>query len=263
MLEHINRFRDDGSVANVAQFIKNSFVHGIINLFTDYRTSTYYWRKIAQGLINASSEARKKLESSLAIPERNANDAFFEIDSVPITLVDYQIEYGEMPLHELLILCRIARAKNPKTIFEIGTYLGGTTLQLAANSRAQIFTLDLPADDIKNIVDEDLDVYPESPGSKFQDNTIYNGRIKQLIGNSLTYDFAPYYGKFDLILVDGCHRYDHVVRDSRNALNMKSEDGLVLWHDYAEYAPGVVQALEEIKDRHLVHISNTSLVCCF
>jgi len=60
---------------------------------------------------------------------------------------------------------------------------------------------------------------------------------------------------------DGCHHDEFVLRDSQNALKMISPDGVVIWHDYASYAPGVVQALNELaKTVPLVHIDGTSLV---
>ncbi len=65
----------------------------------------------------------------------------------------------------------------------------------------------------------------------------------------------------DLVFVDGCHHYEFVLCDSQNALNMISPDGVVIWHDYASYEPGVVRALNELaKVVPLVHIAGTSLV---
>ena len=65
----------------------------------------------------------------------------------------------------------------------------------------------------------------------------------------------------DFVFVDGCHRYDFVVSDSKNALKITSPGGIVIWDDYAPYAPGVVQALNEISEVvDLVHLAGTSLV---
>ena len=77
---------------------------------------------------------------------------------------------------------------------------------------------------------------------------MYANRIHQLFGDSQTYDFTPYYGSVDLVFVDGCHHYEFVLRDSQNALKMMSPDGVVIWHDYASYAPGVVQALDGTRE---------------
>ena len=153
-------------------------------------------------------------------------------------------------------------------IFEIGTYLGGTTLQLAANSKAKIYTLDLPPLGHRAYVqpearDSELDVYTDRPGVRFQGSP-YEERIFQLFGDSQAYDFKPYYGGVDLVFVDGCHHNEFVLVDSQNALNMMSAGGIVVWHDYAPYAPGVVQVLNELgKQIPLAHIAGTSLVITY
>ena len=186
-------------------------------------------------------------------------------ESIPVMLIDYQYTYGDMPVNEVVTLCKILRDKQPKILFEIGTYLGGTTLQLAANSQAEIYTLDLPPCGHKDYVqpeirDPDSDVYPDRPGVRFQGSP-YKDRIVKLFGDSRTYDFSSYYGSVDFMFIDGCHHYDFVIRDSQNALKMISPDGIVIWHDYASYAPGVVKALNEFaKLVPLKHISGTTLV---
>ena len=68
----------------------------------------------------------------------------------------------------------------------------------------------------------------------------------------------------DLVLVDGCHHYDFVLKDTQNALKMVSPDGVVVWDDYAGYAPGVVKTVNEFsKKLDLIHIKGTSLVIYF
>ena len=42
---------------------------------------------------------------------------------------------------------------------------------------------------------------------------------------------------------------------------MINSKGIIIWHDYATYAPGVIKALEEIaKEKKLQHVKDTSLV---
>jgi len=166
-----------------------------------------------------------------------------------------------MPINETLVLCQIVRIARPNRIFEIGTFRGCTTLQMAANSTGQVFTLDLPPDSTGGqcMSDAELDVYPEVPGDRFR-GTAYAERIHQLLGDSQTFDFTPYYARMDLVLVDACHHYDSVYNDTQNALKMVSADGIVVWHDYAPYAPGVVRVLNELSTGGgLFHLTGTSL----
>ncbi len=179
------------------------------------------------------------------------------------TLID-QVDYGEMPNKELEVLCKIVKKVQPETIFEIGTFMGRTTLQLASNSVAQICTLDLPPkshnDYAAPVVDDpELDVYPQQPGIKFQ-NTQYAERIQQLYGNSHNFDFSSFYGQIDCVFVDANHHYEFVLRDSMNAFKMIKPDGVIIWHDCAPYAPGVIRALDLVSQKFpLSHIQGTSL----
>ena len=253
------RIRQLGKASQVAACI---FSRGFVDLFRNPKAATRYWRRIAGA---ALYPAEGKAEQLLGLPRRNIDQIIPDAESIPVTLIEYQYAYGDMPVHELMTLCKIVRYRQPKVIFEIGTYLGGTTLQLAANSQAEVYTLDLPPPGHKDYVppqirDPEADVYTDQPGVRVQ-GTSFADRIHQLFGDSQTYNFMPYYGSVDLVFVDGCHHYEFALRDSQNALKMMSPDGVVIWHDYASYEPGVVQALNELaKVAPLVHIAGTSLV---
>ncbi|MCF6150428.1 MAG: hypothetical protein E3K37_17470 [Candidatus Kuenenia sp.] len=185
--------------------------------------------------------------------------------SIVISNIDKNFDYGEMPVYEQDILCKLIKNQNPKTVFEIGTFQGATTTRLAANSDAIVYTLDLPPKGHINYCppamnDPELDVYPDQPGIKHF-SSAYADRITQLYGDSRSFDYSPYYGQMDIVFVDGCHHYDFVLRDSMNAFKMIKPDGMIIWHDYADYAPGVMKALNVISERYsLTHIEGTSLV---
>ena len=205
-------------------------------------------------------------KSNLRLPRYSAARIIPDVESIPVTLVDYEDAHKEMmSYYELRTLCKIVRWKQPRVVFEIGTYLGETTLQLAVNSNAEVYTLDLPPRGHRSYVgpkirDPELDVYPDYLGIRFQ-NSPYAERIHQLYGDSQAYDFTPYYSTADLVLVDGCHHYEFVLRDTQNALKIIRPNGIIVWHDYASYAPGVVQVLNDFRNAvPLVHIDGTSFV---
>lgn len=219
-------------------------------------------RSLSMTILNRSVRYR-----SLIIPSVSPEEQFPGISQLPVTLSDYIYNYGDMPVHEILTLCQIVRWAKPECIFEIGTFQGGTTLQMATNSSAKIYTLDLPPEtgEKRHVWDADLDVYPEISGARFHE-TGYAQQIHQLFGDSQTFDFTPYYRRMDIVFVDACHHYKFVKKDSENALKMVSPNGIIIWHDYYYYAPGVVQALNELSTKkQLFHLSGTSLVihCLF
>lgn len=197
------------------------------------------------------------------LPTTHLEWAFPGIEQTQLTIRDYAYHAGSMPLTDLAHLCRLTRHLDPKVIFEIGTYEGETTLQLALNSRAEVFTLDLPPDAQRTVTDEELDVYPPKPGARYADCP-EAARIRQLYGDSQTFDFSPWYGRADLVFVDASHQYEHVKKDTATAFRLLAPCGAIAWHDYGSWAPGVVQALEETLEEYpLVHLAETSLAVYF
>ena len=169
---------------------------------------------------------------------------------------------------ETHFLATLIKAVDPKTIFEIGTYNGFTTLHLAVNSQpsCRIYTIDLP---------EDYDVRQASRFSyddllvvQLSQNTVRNrfykghpleGKIKELFGDSSTYDYAPYHGKIDVVFIDGNHSYEYVKKDTENAFKMLSEGGIIVWHDF-DYIihRDVFRYLRELaKDHSIFSVPNT------
>lgn len=57
-------------------------------------------------------------------------------------------------------------------------------------------------------------------------------------------------GLFDAIFIDGDHRYEAVLSDSRQALTLLNPGGWIAWHDVGgTHTPGVLQALLEFDER--------------
>jgi len=145
------------------------------------------------------------------------------------------------PLDDLARLALITKLLEPKKVFEIGTFRGRTALNFALNSPPDctVYTLDLPpaakqsarrrafAHDAK-VIDGSL------PGLRYESKDV-SGKIVQLYGDSQDFDFSPYFGKMDIVYVDGAHHYDAVRQDTINALKMLSPNGLLLWDDFADY----------------------------
>lgn len=129
----------------------------------------------------------------------------------------------------------------PNNIFEIGTYNGFTTFHFAVNSPPEctIYTLDLPPGFDENALHgysyDDLMVVKlsmEHANDRIFHKYPEKSKIRELFGDSSSFDFSPYAGKMDLIFIDGNHSYDFVKSDTENALKMLSENGVIIWHDY-------------------------------
>lgn len=157
---------------------------------------------------------------------------------------------GNVSVLELVVLAATAARIRARTIFEIGTFDGRTTVNFAANGApdAVVYTLDLPPRDAGTA----LHAHPED--LKYMQGSITGARIRgsdteprvrQLFGDSATFDFTPYTASVDLCFVDGAHSREYVLNDSRRAMTMTRPGSVILWHDYAMW-PGVTAALNEL-----------------
>jgi hypothetical protein len=87
-------------------------------------------------------------------------------------------------------------------------------------------------------------------------------KIHQLFGDSLTFDFSPYFSQADLVFVDGGHRYEVVSSDSANALRLVRPGGVVVWHDFANYGHynDITRAiLDALPADQLIQVENSQL----
>jgi len=160
---------------------------------------------------------------------------------------------GMLRLVEQVVLATIVVRRRPSIMFEIGTYLGASSVLLAANClpHARVYTLDLqPTKEGRATkfpqTAKSITVGSPRVGELFR-NSPFSHKIVQLFGDSATYDFSPYFGRMDLVFVDGNHQYDNVKADSYNALKLMPPRGMIIWHDYeTEYGPDVVRCLNEL-----------------
>jgi predicted O-methyltransferase YrrM len=167
-----------------------------------------------------------------------------------------------LDLQELIHILSVAKYTNAKRILEIGTFDGFTALNLAANlaDGGEVCTLDLPHDGqsrlepISNVCDSGI------VGSKFRGEKEVK-QIRQLWADSTTADWKEFGSPFDLILIDGCHDYPYVKSDSANAIKHVRPGGIVIWHDYGQFAD-VSRAVDEVaRHYHVVAIIGTRLAC--
>jgi predicted O-methyltransferase YrrM len=196
-------------------------------LFSFFSTINEFYQSSHGRLLNFEKTATF---SQLQHKQIFAKSNYFNIDSQVSRPVESQV------------LANLAAHFQPKTVFEIGTYSGFTTLHFAYNTapEAKIYTLDLPADH---------PLHQNAPHYTYDDQLVVNlskaninqriyqthpchNKIIELFGDSLTFDFSPYYQKMDLIFIDGGHSYANVSSDTENAFKMLSPKGIIIWHDF-------------------------------
>jgi len=190
---------------------------------------------------------------------------------IPIKIHESGLIDGNISSYELEVINKIIAFYKPIKMFEIGTFDGRTSLNMACNTagEATIYTLDLPRE-IKSSAELPLDPHDEkyidkeNSGLRFQ-GTSYENKVVQLYGDSATFDFSSFYGQMDFVFIDGSHAYQYVLNDTEKSLKLlKHEKGILLWHDYDHLWEGVVKALNELyvndQSMTLWHIKGTSFV---
>lgn len=210
------------------------------------------------GVLRAA-EARE-----VRIPVRRLDEVCLSPGRVVVDIAPFT-EGDPTPL-ELFCLGALVRSSGARNIFEIGTFEGTTTLQLALNTPADaaIWTLDLPADAVDRtrypvLPQERPYILKSAPGGRFR-GTAEATKIRQLVGDSATFPLGPYEGRMDLVVVDGSHALDYVRSDSAHALALARPGGWIVWHDYGVW-PDVTTGLHELAGRvPVVRLEGTSLV---
>lgn len=218
------------------------------------------------GLLRPASRLRaKQVSQFLGHFDRKAHLPLVRINElvgpdVPVTVRAASQSVWNVNAFELTVLNALVVHFKPHRIFEIGTFDGRTTLNLAANTSpdALVYTLDLPPGTVN------LPGGVQS-GERFR-GTDVEGRIRPLYGNSFEFDFLPYAGSIDFVFVDAGHEYENVANDSKAAMQLVGDrPGVIVWHDYETIA-GVTKALDELiptraKNERFFRIEGTSLAC--
>ena len=160
-------------------------------------------------------------------------------------------------LLETVLLISAARIVRAQTIFEFGTCRGETTRNLARNTEAHVFTLDLDDESASHIRTN----APDTRAIAMRAHVQGEDRITQLFGDSRRFDYSRWRRGIDFIFIDGGHDLETAASDTENALRMIRERGCIAWHDYGNPNYPELTAYLNNAPLDLVHIEDTTL--CF
>lgn len=130
----------------------------------------------------------------------------------------YPLFAGEdAPLADLLLLLNAAKGRHARRILEVGTYRARTTYALHLNCpEAKVVSYDI------QLLESPYRQQLQGVGQVELRHASFATSAESLRKE------AP----FDLIFVDGSHQFQHVIDDSRLALQLVAAGGIVIWHDY-------------------------------
>ncbi len=171
---------------------------------------------------------------------------------------------------DIVSLCMLCRAIQPKLVFEVGTFNGYTTSHMALNAPedCRVYTLDLPpgVDPVLRTRGTDSVYIGLNKQRKryVWEDTPAASKIQNLFGDSGTFNYSPYYGRVDLFFIDGAHSYEYVRSDTLNALKCCHPGSVIAWHDFGRGAiNGVSRWLLEFSKQHRVYaVPGSSVAFC-
>ncbi len=155
-------------------------------------------------------------------------------------------------------LASLVQAIRPKTILEIGTYLGVSAYTFALNAPAdcRVFTVDLPdgtsAETIPelNAIDQHhVATSQYRVGEAFLRSPLRE-RIVQIREDSMTFRAEKVVDQADFVYIDGGHSSPVLTKDTENALRVLSPRGVIVWDDYFHLYSDVVHYLDTMADRY-------------
>lgn len=151
---------------------------------------------------------------------------------------------------ELAYISSLVKAQNPRSVVEIGTYRGFTTLHLSRNTAdsCRIFTVDLPPESAK---DAPFHSDPHLVAACAAVPRVFGNdpKITQILQDSTTINWEQVLNApIDFAFIDGSHLYEHVRKDTEGIMKALAPKGVVVWHDYfaVEIRRGVRKYLNEL-----------------
>lgn len=164
------------------------------------------------------------------------------------------LEGGSLPT-DLSLIRGLCKSVPGCKYFEIGTCRGESVVNVA-DVCSECYTMDLEPSAI-------LDKTEAATIACFSKN---DPRIKQIYGDSATFDYAGMGKKFDVIFIDGDHHYEMVKSDTEKVFKyLAHENTIVIWHDYGydpvspryEVFAAIMDGMPPVLRKNLYHVSNT------
>ncbi len=240
--------------------------------------SSTCWRALVQYYQHSGLKARVYSRAlTPPVPTVTEADLFerWQLTARPVTkpapfTPPEPVPHGLRPSENAAFLARLTAALAPERVFEFGTNWGVSTALIAANTpaHAQLRTLDVCREmfDAERLAaDPELAmILPrEHTGWHYRQQPQLAAKVEQVFADSLTFEM-PAESKHDFILVDACHQFNFVQKDTENALRGIAPGGVIVWHDFypdVSCWPDVFRSVSAFAKTHprVMHIAGTNI----
>lgn len=187
-------------------------------------------------------------------------------------------QIGSTSMLERLMLVIFARLAKAKVILEFGTYRGETSELFIVNKLCEkLISIDLPyfdqeakqgADSLNLMVDTENDKFLSINRTSTVDERLqacaknHDVELQLQKCDSLDFDQQEYTQRVDFIFIDGGHTTELIESDTKKALAMLTDNGIIAWHDYNSRIHGdVTNYLDKMSEQYTLYsVGDTSLV---
>lgn len=217
--------------------------HGVHSPFAYYLCEEVFYNKNPFYNFSALNKIREELlynTTSIDVLDLGAGSQHFKSDR---RLVKDIAAHGISTAKQSELLFRLVNVLGHTKIIELGTSLGLNTLYLrAAAQKASIFSIE---------GNPELQQFASRLAEQhnFKDIHFIEGNFDELLPNLLEQE-----GNFDLLYVDGNHRYESTLRYFELALKYKHEKSVIVFDDIY-WSAEMTRAWEEILKHPSVTLS--------
>ena len=137
----------------------------------------------------------------------------------------------------------------PHSLVEIGSYQGKSTVLMASvacacSSEAKVYAID-PHEGMVGAADQGL--HSVKPSYDLFQANIREAGLSAIVETIRQYSYLVNWQKpVSLLFIDGLHDYLNVARDFRHFAEWVQSGGYIVFHDYADYYPGVRAFVDEV-----------------
>lgn len=211
-------------------------------------------------ILKDETEFQDYSQKTYGIIEFPTIDIRYFLKNNAIEINNYTFLEGGSLVTDLALLKSIASKYKNCDYLEIGSWRGESIVNVGDVKNSKCVSINLSPEQI--IALGMPKKYANQHGCLIKERQ----NIKTVFADSLTFDFSSLNQKFDLIFVDGDHKYESVKSDTGNIFQLlKDENSVIVWHDYGfdpvtprhSVISAILDGIPNEEHKHLYHVSNT------
>lgn len=180
------------------------------------------------------SNLSKKIDVQKILNDENVHNLFFENKNI-LSKIDIPSLSGGVNIGDQRTIYYLLSSLKPKSILEIGTHLGSSTISIALATKNYSTNAMIDTVDIHDVNDPKKEFWKKFGSKNSAKNNLKTIKLDHIvtfhISNSISF-LKSSIKKYDFIFLDGSHSADYVYQEIMLSLKKLNNDGVILLHDY-------------------------------